>query len=375
MSAPLIVHVIHRLGVGGLENGLVNLLNHLPQDRYRHAIVCLTEATAFKQRLRRPVPIYALNKREGQDWRAYLRFYRLLRELEPKIVHTRNLATLECQFWAYLAGVPIRIHGEHGWDSFDPDGRKYRNFRRWFRPLIRRYIALSRQIETYLREEVGVPAAKIVRIVNGVDAERFSPPPNGRAPILGCPFADPKEVLIGTVGRMHGVKDQPTLVKAFIALLERYPHLKAHARLVLVGEGPLRAECQRLLDRAGLSELAWLAGERDDVPEVLRGLDVFVLPSQAEGISNTLLEAMATGLPVVATAVGGNVELVAEGENGTLVPKEDPERLAEALAGYVESESRRKTHGRCGRAKVEERFTLTRMIENYMKVYDSLLSQ
>ncbi len=372
MTPPLIVHVIYRLGVGGLENGLVNLINHLPEEKYRHAIVCLAEATEFRRRLKRWVPIYELRKRLGQDVRLYVEVYRLLRQLKPAIVHTRNLATLECQFPAWLAGVPYRIHGEHGWDVFDPDGRnrKYLWLRRAFRPLVHHYIPLSRQLQDYLVTQVKVPLTKITRICNGVDTERFYPPPSGKEPIPGCPFTDPNLVLIGTVGRMHGVKDQPALVRAFVALLNSQAELKAKARLVLVGDGPLRAECQKLLKQAGLWDLAWLPGEREDIPKVLRGLDVFVLPSQAEGISNTILEAMATGLPVIATAVGGNVELIVDGESGCLVPRGDEQGLADALAAYVTDAKKRLQHGLEAVKRVREQYSLAEMVKRYMGVYE-----
>ncbi|MCX8049627.1 MAG: TIGR03088 family PEP-CTERM/XrtA system glycosyltransferase [Methylohalobius sp.] len=372
---PLIVHVIYRLGMGGLENGLINLIHHLPEEKYRHAIICLTEATEFKQRLRRAVPIYELHKREGHDFGLYLRVWRLFRELKPDIVHTRNLAALECQLPAWLAGVPVRIHSEHGWDVFDPDGtnRKYLWFRRFFCPLIHQYVALSRQLEDYLIEQVKVPAAKVVRICNGVDTDLFHPPAGDREPIPGCPFTDQELILIGTVGRMHGVKDQPTLARAFIALLKKWPELKAKVRLILVGDGPLRAECQGLLAQAGLLELAWLPGERDDIPQVLRGLDIFVLPSQAEGISNTILEAMATGLPVIATKVGGNWELVHEGVNGTLVPSKAPDTLAKALTEYVQNSNLRHAHGQAARQRAKIHFSLASMGMAYEETYDQLL--
>lgn len=376
MSQALIVHVIHRLGIGGLENGLVNLINHLPREKYGHAIVCLTEAGGFEKRLKRDdVPVYALHKREGQDLGLYFRFYGLLRQLRPAIVHTRNLAAIECQLPAWMAGVPGRIHGEHGWDVFDPDGRrrKYQWLRRAFRPLVQRYIPLSRQLESYLTDRIGVPQDKITRICNGVDTQLFHPSPSGKEPIPGCPFQDQNLVLIGTVGRMHGVKDQITLVKAFIRLLARHPELRQTVRLVCIGEGPLRHSSIHALEQEGLQDLAWLPGERDDISRVLRGLDVFVLPSRAEGISNTLLEAMATALPVLATAVGGNGELVNHEETGFLVPAGDYEAMATHLYRYASDGRLRRQHGERGWVRVREEFSLERMLDRYDGVYSQLL--
>ncbi len=378
MASRLIVHVIHRLGVGGLENGLVNLINHLSVDNYRHTIICLTEAGEFKDRLkRRDVPIYELHKREGQDLWMYVRLYRLLRKLRPAIVHTRNLAAVECQLSAWLAKVPVRIHGEHGWDVFDPEGnkRKYQWLRRAFRPLIHAYIPLSRQLEEYLIERVRVPRKKITRICNGVDTERFLPPETDQDPIPDCPFHDPESVLIGTVGRMHGVKDQTTLVKAFIRLIVKHPECRQKVRLICVGNGPLRQVCHDLLEKAGMIDLTWLPGERDDINHILRILDIFVLPSRAEGISNTILEAMATGLPVIATLVGGNPELVEEGVSGSLVAAGDEEAMSNCLYAYVNDPDRRQRHGKNGLNRVREQFSLARMVSQYDAVYRQLMEK
>lgn len=374
---PLVAHVIYRLGMGGLENGLVNLLNRIPAQRYRHVVICLKDATEFSQRIRRPdVEIICLHRKEGHDFGLYLEMFKLLRRLKPDIVHTRNLATLECQLPAWLAGVRRRIHGEHGWDVFDPGGvnRKYQWLRRVFQPLVHRYIPLSRQLQAYLTRQVGVPEAKIRRICNGVDTETFHPVAGGKPAIAGCPFGPPEDlVLIGTVGRMHGVKDQMTLVKAFLRLLDIRPRAREAARLVLVGEGPLREEALAALREAGVADLAWLPGERDDVPELLRGLDLFVLPSMAEGISNAILEAMATGLPVVATAVGGTPDLVEDGVTGRLLEAGKPQALAEALAEYWDDREKLKAHGAAGLRRVREQFSLDTMVGRYLAVYDELL--
>jgi glycosyltransferase involved in cell wall biosynthesis len=140
----------------------------------------------------------------------------------------------------------------------------------------------------------------------------------------------------------------------------------------MVGDGPLRAPAQALLDEAGLGELAWLPGERSDVPAVMRGLHCFALPSLAEGISNTILEAMACGLPVLATAVGGNADLLRAGETGLLVPAADPQAMAEAMVGLARDPARADAMGRAGRARVEQCFSMAAMVKTYQSVYDQL---
>ncbi|MBK7565227.1 MAG: TIGR03088 family PEP-CTERM/XrtA system glycosyltransferase [Propionivibrio sp.] len=374
---PLVAHVVYRFDVGGLENGVVNLINHMPRDAFRHAVISLTEITDFRQRIvRDDVEFIALEKPPGHALWIYPQLFKLFRKLRPSIVHTRNLGALEIVVPAWAAGVPVRIHGEHGRDVGDLDGssKKYQWVRRFYRPFVTYFIALSRDLEHYLTLRVGMPQAKVVQIYNGVDAQRFHPVAT-RQPIAGCPFSDPACWLVGTVGRMQTVKDQTTLARAFIRALDSAPELKGSLRLVMIGDGPLRAQSQALLEQAGCEELAWLPGERNDVPEILRGLDCFVLPSLAEGISNTILEAMASGLPVIATDVGGNGELIKAGRSGELVPVGDVEAMASRIVGYARDHRKARAAGQAGRAAVESQFSLAAMVQQYQGLYERLLKR
>jgi sugar transferase (PEP-CTERM/EpsH1 system associated) len=376
-ARPLVAHVMYRFDVGGLENGVVNLINHMPRDAYRHAVISLTEITDFRQRIvRDDVEFIALKKPPGHAIWIYPQLFRLFRKLRPAIVHSRNLAALEAAVPAWLAGVPVRIHGEHGRDVGDLDGanKKYQWVRRCYRPFVNYFIALSCDLEHYLTVRVGMPQAKVVQIYNGVDARRFHPA-QARQSISGCPFTDSSFWLVGTVGRMQTVKDQTTLARAFIRALEIAPGLQPSLRLVMIGDGPLRAQSQELLEQAGCAELAWLPGERNDVPEILRGLDCFVLPSLAEGISNTILEAMASGLPVIATDVGGNSELIDVGRSGELVPVGDVEAMAQRMVGYARDRELARAAGQAGRAAVERQFSLPAMVRQYQGLYDRLLTR
>jgi sugar transferase (PEP-CTERM/EpsH1 system associated) len=373
-----VVHLLFRFDTGGLENGVVNLINHMPQSAYRHAVVALTEVVPeFSRRIQRDdVEFVALDKEPGHALKLYPRLLTLFRELRPAIVHTRNLAALECQVPAALAGVPVRIHGEHGRDSDDPEGtrRRYQWLRRGYRPFVHQYVALSRDLAGYLKHKVGVPQRQIEQIYNGVDVVRFIRPSTGRVVPAGCPFSDGGLFVVGTVGRMQTVKAQPLLAAAFVRALQIQPALRSRLRLVLVGDGPLRAQVQAVLAQAGVEELAWLPGERADVPDVMRGLDCFALPSLAEGISNTILEAMASSLPVIATDVGGNAELVVDGQTGELVPSGDVQAMATSIAGMACSPERAVAMGTAGRMRVERHFSLPAMVDAYRQLYDRLLA-
>ncbi len=376
-SRPLVAHVLHRFDTGGLENGVVNLINRLPAQLYRHAVISLTEITSFSRRIERDdVQLFALDKPPGQGLWLTPRMHRLLRQLRPSIVHTRNLGALEMNLPAAWAGVPVRVHGEHGWDVHDPDGRslKYRLVRRLYRPLVHQQIALSQQLQRYLVGQVGVPAERVEQIYNGVDTNRFHPSACGRGPISGSPFGAPGLRLIGTVGRLQTIKNQVLLAQAFVRACELAPSARARLRLAVAGDGALRSEVQRVLDAGGVANLAWLPGERDDVPNFLRGLDGFVLPSIAEGVSNTLLEAMATALPVIATAVGGNVELLEDWRTGRLVPANNADTMARALLDEMEQPELARERGAAARREVEQRFSLDAMVMAYAALYDRLLA-
>lgn len=375
-NPPLIAHVIHHLGVGGLENGLVNLVNTIPPERYRHAIICLKGYSDFHRRIkRRDVAVIALNKREGSDFKVYSNLFKLFKQLEPDIVHTRNLAAMEGQVIAAWAGVRARVHGEHGRDIFDLEGksRKYNLLRKIICPFIHHFIAVSKDLEKWLINTVKVNPDDIDQIYNGVDSSRFCPSFDLSPVATPHGFINENSFVIGSVGRMAEVKDYPNLVQAFLLMLDRIPEASKRLRLLIVGEGEVREKCITMIRSAKAENLAWFPGERTDIPELMRVMDLFVLPSLGEGISNTILEAMSSGLPVVATKVGGNIELVKEGKTGKLIPPSDPEILAEAIFEYYRNQELLTRQGYAARQLIECGFGMDVMTNSYLKVYDKVL--
>lgn len=368
-SRRVIAHVVHSLGTGGLENGVVNLAN-TASGSLRHVIICMTTEGGLRSCLKPGIEVFALGKRVGHDVRAFVRLVRLLRQIRPAVVHTRNWATFDAVPAARLARVAVLVHGEHGRDISDPDGRnrRRRRLRRVLSPLVDKFVAVSHDLERWLIEDVRLPARKVVAIRNGVDLTRFGNVDRGEARAhLGLP---PESLVVGTVGRLDPVKDQAALIRAFAAMR----HARPDCRVLIAGDGPCHGDLRALVTGLGVEDRIHLLGERRDIPEVLAAMDVFVLPSIAEGISNTVLEAMATGLPVVATAVGGNPELVEDGVTGRLVPRRNPSALVAGIEAYLDDPHLRAVHGKASRQRAVEHFGLDRMANAYSNLYAGLLT-
>jgi sugar transferase (PEP-CTERM/EpsH1 system associated) len=375
-NKPLIAHVLFRLDTGGMERVLITVINRT-QSRYRHAVICLDGFGALRQQIADPdVVCLALNKKPGKDWGCYFRLWRTLRRLKPDLVHTYNFGALDAAPVARLAGVRRVLHAERGRDANDPNGesRKYRNLRRWLAPFIDRYLAVSRDLRDWLTETVGVDPSRVVYIPNGIDAANYvvAPAKKQARPLLGD-FAPLDAIVIGTVGRLDPVKDQEGLVSAFHLLCESLPQVCERLRLVIAGEGPQRAGLEARIAHLKLENRVRLLGNRTDVPALLAEFDIFALSSIAEGMPGVLLEAMAAGLPVVATDVGGVGEVVSRGQSGLLVPARDIRALSNALSSYVSDEALRQQHGQAGRRCVETGFSLDGMLSAYTALYDALL--
>jgi sugar transferase (PEP-CTERM/EpsH1 system associated) len=364
-TRPLVVHLVNALGVGGLETLLVDCVNRMPA--YRHAVVCLTHYTSFAERIgRADVELHALGKPPGLGLGTHLHFWRLMRKLRPTVLHTYNLAALEYAFTATIAGVPVRIHAEHGRDASDPHGLnpKHNFLRRHLAPFVDRYIPVSEDLDRWLDQVVRIPRARIQFIRNGVDTDKFSP---GGAATPDSPWSA-GDIVVGTVARIDDVKNHRLLVDAFARARASMPRLK----LTIVGDGPLLADVRQQVAALGLQDAVWLPGARADIQALLHSFSVFTLPSLAEGTPVSMLEAMACGLPVLASRVGGIPEVVDEGVQGLLVPVGDVDALAAAIQRYAGDAGLRAEHGRLGRKRVEERFSMRAMVGAYGELYAGL---
>jgi sugar transferase (PEP-CTERM/EpsH1 system associated) len=362
-----VVHVVHWLRVAGLENGVVNLITALADD-FDHSVICLREAGPLAARLPPGVEVIVCGKQDGIEIGLTWRLARLFRRLRPHIVHSRNWGTIESIPAARLAGVPIVVHGEHGRDASNPTDRLWRRnmCERLCSPMVTRFVTVSSDLQRWLVSTVGIRDRKITLIPNGVDTSKFRFD-SSITPRIDMDLSSDSTV-IGIVARLDPVKDHMTLLEAYA----RLDHAANRLMLVIVGDGPCRSALERRIRESDLKDRVLLLGERADIPALLQTFDVFVLSSIAEGMSNTVLEAMAAGLPVIATQVGGNPELVKHGSTGLLVPASDPPALAAALDHYLSNPALRKQHGRSGQRRVMEEFSLERMAGAYRELYHSL---
>lgn len=371
----LVVHVVHRLDPGGADCALPDLLRHMPPGRYRHAVLCLADGPDTLRS--HGVDVIRLGKRDGRDLGHYLRMFRVLRTLSPDLVHTRNQCGLEGQLVAALAGVKLRVHGEHASETPGPAVArlKHRLLRRLLRPLIGHFIAATSDLAQWLVESVGAQPARVSRIPSGVDSVQFHPR-LGPPAALGPPgFMTGDAFVVGSCGPLDRAGNHALLVEAFLDLLAQPGNGMRSPRLLLVGDGPARAHCLERLARAGQAHRAWLPGARPDLPRLMRLMDVYVDPADGEGRGSTILQAMASGLPVVACDAGINPELVGAGFSGALLPRMEPGAMAAEIGRYLRSPALALRHGAHARAQVIANHSLPAMARDYLAVYDALAAR
>ncbi|MBZ9611723.1 TIGR03088 family PEP-CTERM/XrtA system glycosyltransferase [Rheinheimera maricola] len=374
-----IVHLLWHFSTGGLENGVVNLINHLPSQQFRHSIVSLTgHDPQFARRIQTDnVSLYSLEKQAGHDWGTFSRLNRLLKTLQPDVLHSRNLATLELQIIGWWRKVPLRLHGEHGWDSNDIGGcnKKNRLLRQLLKNFVQRFICLSTESERYLTNIIGISSSRVERICNGVQIEKFS---QASPAVLSLPAAitQPAPLIFATVGRLATVKNQALLLRSFALLLQQHPQQRQRCTLVIVGDGPCRQALLQLSAELSIEQQVLFTGNRDDIAQLMQRFSVFVLPSLAEGISNTLLEAMAAGTPIIATDVGGNRDLMPQVLlSRNLVPSDDSQQLMLAMQNYLLQPDLLRADAELVKNHCHQHFSIDTMVNRYRKLYEMTRTQ
>jgi len=360
-----VLYLITELDVGGAERALARTVIRLSKNRYRASVACLYGAGAVADEIRTAgIAVTDLEARGKWDLSVAWRLYRLLRRERPTILHTWMFhANVPGRLLGRLAGVPIIISSER---TMGQESRWRYRLNRITAPLTDRVVCVSQRVADFVVQEVGIPQCKVVVIPNGIDLRNFKYLPAKRQAraALGLPY---ELALIGTVARLNPVKRLDVLLQALASV--------NGVCAVIIGDGPERARLEALRKQLGLVERVRFVGQQSNVPEWLAAMDLFVLPSDWEGMSNALLEAMAVGLPVVATAVGGTPEVVVDGVTGLLVPPRDPEALAEAIIALLQDRERAEAMGRTGQERVERYFTVERMVQKTEALYEELIGE
>jgi glycosyltransferase involved in cell wall biosynthesis len=348
-----VVHVAGQLEYGGLEKFLVELGRHADRDRFNLHFVSLAGRGPIAAELEAlGWPVSALDIGPGVLARVVLRLAQMFQRMAPSVVHTHNTRPLVYAGpAARLARVPWVVHSRHG-QAFGK-GRRDRWLRRVGSQLVNRVVCVSHDGRRIASAE-GIPANRLRTVWNGIDPTRFaSAAPAGNGPVV-------------TVGRLSPEKDYATLIRAAALVVKEAPDF----RLFLGGGGACEQELRDLVASLGLTSVVHLLGPVSDVQGLMASGSLFVLSSLTEGVSLTILEAMAAGLPVVATAVGGNPEVVVDGLTGLLVPAADPPRLAAALLELWRDAARRAELGAAGRQRVCDQFDIRRTVAQYERIYD-----
>ncbi|MDI3289827.1 glycosyltransferase [Polyangium sp. 15x6] len=366
-----VAHVVLGLRAGGLERVVLDLVQGMDRSRFDPMVIALDEPGELAPRLAPiDVPLRLLRRGQGFDPSVIGELADLFGREGIDLVHTHNprphvhgaLAALAAR--RVTGKRPRVVHTKHGRNYPGDLGRVLAN--RMASALSDRIVAVSDDARRVALEVEHGSARRLVTIRNGVDTRAYRP---GDAERARRALDVPADVLhVGCVARLSAEKDHATLIQAFARVRTCHPG----ARLTLVGEGPERASLEALVQKFGLHGAVQLLGHRDDVATLLPGFDLFALASRTEGTSLTLLEAAAAGLPIVATRVGGNPEIVADGETGLLVPAGEPAALADAI-GSLWARSDRAGMGQAGRALVETRYGMGKMISAYETLYAEVL--
>jgi sugar transferase (PEP-CTERM/EpsH1 system associated) len=369
---PIVIgHTIHGFKDGGMERGLLNIINHGDWSHFHHVILCLTEAGPFGTRLYSPAcDLIQFNKRKGNDLGLFWRIAAKAREFKMSVIHARGWpALVETSVAARLAGVRRTIYGFHGKTWQDLQGNRLKRCL-VERLVIRSYdrvVTLNPRMRADFAKSCGLPQHRIQVIANGVDISAFRPH-HDRFALRARFDIPPDRFVLGNIARLDPVKNHEVVLRALARLrLQQLP-----VYFLLVGDGAHRAKLQREIERLELCEEVRVFGYSDCIPDLLNCMDLYVQSSFYEGFSNTIIEAMACGLPVLATEVGGTSDIFSQGMEGWFFSPEDDQTLASLVLRFLRDPSLRDTMGRHARQKVVERFSVETMVRQYEELYRNL---
>lgn len=363
-----IAYLIEQIATGGSERQLVELLRRLDRNRFQPRVVTGTGSGFVLEDMRQlEVPIVFIRGQLGGGKLATIRAVEEVRRFRPHILHSYNFAD---NTWAQVSGAlvrtPIVITGIRGkpTDLGPLQTVAYKALRRF-----QRQIVSNSQADRDSLIAEGIPANRISVVYNGIDLQRFPYPPD-RESVGGSLSLSPGRPVVGMVGSFRAVKGWDVFLRAVQQVASSHP-----VTVLCVGDGALRPQMEDLAKELGIVDVTQFLGERPDAATIISGLDVLVSASRSEGLSNVILEAMANGVPVVATRVGGSPELVDEGETGFLVSPDDPTGMASMIMRLLDNRLLRTEMGEQARRQVETRFASERYVADTVAMYEGLLKR
>jgi len=371
-ARPGLAYVVNSLHPGGTEKLVVEMSLAFAAE-FDLRVFCLDEPGLWAERLRvRGIPVYSLWRQPGLDVDIPVKLARHFRQQRTQIVHAH-----QCTPWFYAALARLLyptsrlLLEEHGRFFPEVENRKRAWFNRWIiKPLTHCVVAVSEDVRERLRCYEGLQHQAIAVVYNGVAPEPLLNTATRTALRREWGFT-PEDFVVGTVGRCDSIKNLPLLVNSLARAGAEAPNIRG----LLVGDGPDFAATHALIERLKLTNRILLTGFRDDARTLVQCMDLFVLSSFSEGTSMALLEAMAAGVPVAVTAVGGNPEVVIKGQTGWVAPSDSVEALTAAMLEAVSDPEKRRVFARAGQQRFEECFNFGRMIETYRQIYRDILAR
>lgn len=363
-----VINIIPSLNIGGREKVVIDMINNFNSDEFALSLCCLKGQGPMLEFLRPDkAKLHFLNKKKGLDYNLYLKIRNFLKEKKPVIVHTHNPgAFVYGSIGAKLANIPIIVNTEHGYGYKISIKKKF--VEKYLMKKIDKTITVSDDLRNKLSKNKEWARSKIVTIHNGINLQNFDSLLSKYALREALGF-NKDEILIGNVARLALVKDHSTLINAFEIISKKF----VNSKLIIVGEGELRGELEKKTRELCLNSRVYFLGERKDIKELLSIFDIFILSSLSEGISITLLEAMASEKPVIATNVGGNPEIVINEKTGILIPPLRPKSLSEAMEKLIVDKNFALRMGRAAREHARANFDIKIMSEKIKKLYEELL--
>ena len=366
MSSKIrVMHIVLSMHFGGLE-GIVNkIVKKIDREKFLSYVCCLDDGGELLDDLpEHYAKKYVFARKPGKlDFALLVKLIGVIRREGIDIIHSHS----GCTFYSAIAGRLGRvrgiIHTDHG--RLTPDKKGLILEDRIFSRFMDRFVGVTEDLTAYLKNRVGVPSQKLATITNGVDTEIFKPLSRDKIDSIKTNLGIKSDSrVIGVVCRLENVKNIPFLLRTIANMLRERDYV-----LLLVGEGMARGEIEKTILELELRNSVILLGQRSDIPLLMSLFDVFVLPSISEGTSMTILEAMACGVPVVASNVGGNPKLIQDGVTGFLFDLKRPDILKQSIHKILTDTSIATSFGRAGRKRVETMFSFEKMLNSYTQIY------